>query len=252
MRVHQVQSTSVSGLFTCPVPPRGQVARNRAKPVIIGYTLNVTGPVGKWETNGRRQYDFRRPQKTTHRKPPMTRLIASVFSTLDGVVEEPERWNAPYVNDEFETYSREILFGADALLLGRKTYEVFADAWPTRTGEFADRLNGLQKYVVSRTLEDLEWENSTLLGGDLSEGMSTLRRAEAESVVIYGSGELVRGLIADSLLDELRLWVHPLVRGGGVRLFDGTNEEVAFELHDVEQFESSVAVLTYRPRDESR
>lgn len=182
----------------------------------------------------------------------MTTILASEFVTLDGVSEAPETWNAPYVNDEYEEYSHEVLFGAEALLLGRRTYQVFADAWPSRTGEFADRLNELPKHVVSSTLERLDWNNSRLLDGDLPKAVSQLKREVDGPIVVYGSGELVRGLLDHGLVDEVRIWIHPLVLGSGTRLFEDDCDTIDLELVESDAFDSGVTVLRYRPTDESR
>jgi dihydrofolate reductase len=183
----------------------------------------------------------------------MRKIIASVFSTLDGVVERPgeDGWTGSG-SDDSTAYSYDLLFTHDALLLGRVTYEGFARAWPTMegTGDFGDRMNTMPKYVVSKTLDKAEWAGTTVLSGDLAEEISTLKRQPGGDILIYGSGELVTGLIQHGLIDELRLWVHPVVLGRGKRLFaDGSAARL--KLIDTTTFTSGVVVLTYGPDDQS-
>jgi dihydrofolate reductase len=170
----------------------------------------------------------------------MRKLIVSEFISLDGVVEDPggaegfERggWNSPYWNDEFAAYKRDELFSADGLLLGRVTYEGFAASWPDASheaGEYADRMNGFPKYVVSSTLTDLTWNNSHLLDGDLEKQVRRLKKQPGQDLLVFGSGQLVRRLIQLNLVDQLRLQVHPVTVGRGQRLFGETDDITTFE-----------------------
>ena len=181
----------------------------------------------------------------------MRRVVATEFLALDGVVEAPEKWSGPYWNDEIATFKHAGLFASDALLLGKLTYEGFAAAWPGRTDEegFADRMNTLPKHVVSTTLQEpLEWNNSTLIRGALAQRVTELKQQDGQDVLIYGSGRLVRALIAQGLLDELRLLVYPIVVGTGKRLFDESNK-AELKLVETKAFGSGVALLSYRPSD---
>jgi dihydrofolate reductase len=134
--------------------------------------------------------------------------------------------------------------GTDALLLGRVTYEGFADAWPSRSGEFADKFNGMPKYVVSSTLGAPEWENSTVLTGDLAEAVADLK-SKHEVIGVHGSIQLAQALIDQDLVDELRLMVFPVVLGDGKRLFGPTSEKKGLRLADSRVVGDGVAILVY-------
>jgi dihydrofolate reductase len=187
----------------------------------------------------------------------MRKLIVSTYMTLDGVI-QPLDFSAAYPSqasrEERGKYATEILFEADALLMGRETYEIFAQVWPTRTGVddgpgetgSTDRINRLPKYVASTTLkEPLAW-NSTLLKGDIPQEVAKLKQQPGQAIVMYGCGELARALLEHNLIDEFRFWVYPAVRGSGTRLFGG-DTRADFELVETRAFEAGFAVLTCRP-----
>ena len=187
----------------------------------------------------------------------MRRVIVSEFVSLDGVMEMelPDKWHLSYWSDEMGKYKLDEPAAADALLLGRVTYEVFAAAWPSATDEegYADRMNGYLKHVVSTTLEEpLEWINSTLIKGDVAEGVAELKEQPGKDILVYGSARLVRTLMEHDLIDEYRLMVYPVVVGKGKRLFGDTEETKALRLVDTKQVSpDGVLVLTYQPaRDE--
>ena len=136
---------------------------------------------------------------------------------------------------------------SDALLLGRTTYEGFAAAWPSREGDFADKFNNMPKYVVSSTLEDAEWNNSTVLKGDLADEVSKLKQAPGGDIVVHGSARLVQALIEQDLVDELRLMVFPVVLGSGKRLFGETSDKKGLKLTDSRMVGDGVAILIYEP-----
>jgi dihydrofolate reductase len=177
------------------------------------------------------------------------KVIASEFVSLDGVMEAPDRWHFPYFNDEMGEAVGAEMGQADAMLLGRVTYQEFASYWPTSTDEpFASHLNNTPKYVVSRALEEpLEWQNSTLINENVAEEISRLKQRPGKNISIVGSATLVRSLLADDLLDELRLMVHPIVVGNGKRLFEDGGDQKALELVDSKTFATGVLYLTYRP-----
>jgi dihydrofolate reductase len=184
----------------------------------------------------------------------MRKVIVSEFVSLDGVVEDP-KWTFQFGSDEQEEFKLDELAAADALLLGRVTYEGFAAAWPSATDEegYADRMNGYLKHVVSTTLEEpLEWNNSTLIKGDVAEGVAELKEQPGKDILVYGSARLVRTLMEHDLIDEYRLMVYPVVVGKGKRLFGDTEETKALRLVDTKQVgPDGVLVLTYQPaRDE--
>jgi dihydrofolate reductase len=187
----------------------------------------------------------------------MRNLIASEFLSLDGVVQDPggadesERggWTAPYWSDDLAKFKHDELFASDGLLLGRITYEGFASAWPDMSheeGDYADRINGLPKYVVSRSLSNASWNNSHLLSGDLESEVKKLKEQPGQDVLIFGSGQLVRRLMELGLIDEYRLQVYPVVVGGGKRLFGETDSMKALELTETTSLGSGVVILTYR------
>jgi dihydrofolate reductase len=182
------------------------------------------------------------------------RVIVSEFVSLDGVMEAPDRWHIPYWSDEMGKYKGDELAAADALLLGRRTYEGFAAAWPTAPEEEEpDQMNGIRKHVASTTLQEpLKWQNSTLIKGDVAEGVSALKRQDGNDILVFGSAELASTLMEHDLVDEYRLMVHPVVVGGGKRLFGDAGETRGMRLVDTKPLGSGVVVLTYEPaRDEA-
>jgi dihydrofolate reductase len=180
----------------------------------------------------------------------MRKVIASEFVTLDGVIENPS-WTFRFMGEEQQKYKFDELSASDALLLGRVTYEGFAAAWPHMTekyGEYADMMNGYPKYVVSTTLEEpLEWNNSTLIKGNVADEVSRLKQQPGEEILIFGSGNLVNTLMRHDLIDEYRLMMFPIIVGSGQRLLADGIDEMVLELVDMETFGSGVVVLTYRP-----
>ncbi len=191
----------------------------------------------------------------------MRKVIVSEFVSLDGVIDDPgggdgtERggWSFRFDRgDEGNRFKLEELAAADALLLGRKTYEGFAAAWPQmeeQTGEYGAWMNGYPKHVASRTLQEpLEWKNSTLIKGDVAEEVSGLKRQEGKDILVFGSGELARTLLEHELVDEWRLMVFPVVIGEGKRLFGDTRETKTLRLVDTKPVgPDGVIILTYGP-----
>ena len=173
--------------------------------------------------------------------------------SLDGVMGSPEGWAFFYANQEMEAENASGIAASDALLLGRVTYEGLAAFWPNQPGgtPLVDYINSVRKHVVSRTLQKpLEWNNSTLIEGDVAEGVAELKEQPGKDITIIGSADLVRSLLEDGLLDELRLMVHPIVLGGGKRLFEEAGDRMSLELVDSRAFATGVLYLTYRPADE--
>lgn len=177
----------------------------------------------------------------------MRKVIVSEFMTLDGIVEAPNKWSFPYWNDEISQFKHSELFAVDALLLGRVTYEGFAAAWPSRTDEagYADRMNSLPKYVVSTTLEQVEWNNSHLIKEHIAQQVTKLKQQEGQDILIFGSGTLAQTLLQHNLVDQYNLLVYPLVEGSGKQLFEeGGN--AALELVETKTFSSGVVLLLYQ------
>jgi dihydrofolate reductase len=159
----------------------------------------------------------------------MGKLLVTEFMTLDGIMEAPEKWSFPFWNDEAAKFKRDELFATGALLLGRVTYETFAAAWPSRTDKegFADRMNSLPKYVVSTTLNEVTWNNSRLIKGNVVNEIIRLKQQPGQDLVVHGSCTLVQTLIQQGLVDEYHLLVYPLMLGSGKRLFqDGTQAKL--------------------------
>ena len=181
----------------------------------------------------------------------MRKVIVSEFVSLDGVFEAPDQWHFPYFNDEMGQEIGAAMGQADAMLMGRVLYEEWSAFWPQQDSEenpIAARMNGIQKYVVSTTLEGpLGWNNSTLIGENVAEEISRLKQQPGKDISISGSGSLVRSLLKDGLIDELRLMVHPVVVGSGKRLFEEGGEQIALELVDSKTFSTGVVYLTYAP-----
>ena len=184
----------------------------------------------------------------------MRRVVASEFVSLDGVMEAPDKWHFPYFDGEMGETIGSAMAEADAMLMGRVLYEEWAAFWPNQDPDenpVASRMNGVRKYVVSTTLEGpLGWNNSTLIRENVAEEIAGLKRQTGGDISISGSGSLVRSLLKDGLIDELRLMVHPVVVGSGKRLFEEGSERIALELVDSRIFSTGVVYLTYRPVSE--
>ena len=192
--------------------------------------------------------------------PNMRNFNVISFLTLDGVMQAPgdsdeDReggfehggWQVPYFDHEDPTVA-EGLAAADALVLGRKTYEIFASYWPN-AGEdnpFTERMNSIDKYVASRTLDAVDWQNSTLLEGDAADAVGELKQEPGGDLLVFGSGELVQTLMADGLVDEYQLMVHPLVLGTGKRLFREGGARTDLELVDTSTTGNGIVILHYR------
>lgn len=171
----------------------------------------------------------------------MARLVVTEFVSIDGVFQDPGGaeeyehggWTFEYDRgDDGNRFKMDELMEADIQLLGRRTYEGFAAAWPSREGSFADKINNGPKYVVSNTLTDPEWQNTTVISGDAVEGVAKLKRETDGTILVAGSGTLVRALLAADLVDELRLMIFPTILGRGVRLFPDGVDRIRFALAD--------------------
>jgi dihydrofolate reductase len=179
--------------------------------------------------------------------------------SLDGVMEAPGGgedfkhggWSFEISRgDEGDQFKLDETMSSEALLLGRRTYEGFAAAWPSREGEFADKFNTMPKFVVSSTLEDPDWNNSTVLKGDVAKEVAKLKREKDGDIVVHGSARLVQTLVEHDLVDELRLMVFPVVLGSGKRLFGETSDKKPLRLVDSKIVGDGVAILTYQPAGE--
>jgi dihydrofolate reductase len=180
----------------------------------------------------------------------MSNVILSEFVTLDGIMEAPHKWQFPFWNDETGRFKLDELLANDALLLGRVTYQEFAEAWPSMTDNegFAERMNSLPKYVVSTTLNapDVSWNNSRLIRGDVAGAISKLKQQPDNNLLISGGAGLVHSLMQWDLIDEYRLLVYPVVLGRGKRLFRD-DITATLKLVETKTLGSDVVLLTYRP-----
>jgi dihydrofolate reductase len=178
----------------------------------------------------------------------MRKLVESTFMTLDGVISDPQRWGPPYWDDEHGAYAERLMFGADALVLGRATYEAFAQAWPARAGgdEYTDRINAMPKHVASRTLKETTW-NASVIEGDVAEGVAALKEQPGENLLKFGTGELDRTLLVHKLVDEYHFWIFPVIAGSGERLFAGV-DTTHLNLADRTTFKSGIVVAVYTPK----
>ena len=191
----------------------------------------------------------------------MGRIVVTEFVSLDGVIEAPGGgetfrhggWSFEVDRgDEGDKFKLDEALSSEALLLGRVTYEGFAEAWPSREGEFADKFNTMPKYVVSSTLKEPEWNNSTVLKGDVAEEVAKLRQEQDGEIVVHGSPQLVQALIEHDLVDEFRLMVFPVVLGSGKRLFGETTDKKPLRLVDSKVVGDGVAILIYEPGKEAK
>jgi dihydrofolate reductase len=186
----------------------------------------------------------------------MGRIVITEFISLDGVIEDPGGaedfkyggWSFEFARgDEGDKFKLDETMQSAGLLLGRVTYEGFAAAWPSRGGEFADKFNNMPKYVVSSTLTDPEWTNTTVLDGDVPTAVAKLRDEVDGDIVVHGSGRLARTLLEHDLVDELRLMVFPVVLGAGQRLFGETSDKKPLRLTSSQTVGDGVAIMIYEP-----
>jgi dihydrofolate reductase len=189
----------------------------------------------------------------------MGRIVVTEFVSLDGVIEDPGGaedfkyggWSFEIDRgDEGNQFKVDETMSSTALLLGRVTYEGFAEAWPSREGDFADKFNSMPKYVVSTTLENPEWNNSTVLKGDIADEVTKLKREQDGDIVVHGRARLVQTLLEHDLVDELRLMVYPVVLGSGKRLFGEASDKKPLRLVDSKVVGDGVAILIYEPAGE--
>ena len=183
----------------------------------------------------------------------MRKIINSTYISLDGVVEGPHLWpSLGRPSDERAgQIQTDLLVSCDAVLMGRHTYDGFAPVWPTRSGDrYSDHINTMPKYVVSTTLKDPEWANTRVIDGDVAAAITRLKQAPGKDIVQYGFGAVSRLLLEHGLLDELRLWVHPLIVGAGSPsdLLFGAAPAVGFELTDATTLSDGIVILSYRTR----
>jgi dihydrofolate reductase len=179
----------------------------------------------------------------------MRKIIVTEFISLDGVIENPHLWHFPFWSDEMGAYKFNEVMTHDAQLLGRTTYEGFAAAWPEYEDDsgFADRMNGMPKYVVSTTLENPTWNNTHVIRDNVAGQLQALKAEPGQDILVAGSGKLINSLMDAGVIDEYRLMVHPVVVGKGQRLFEERETPASLTLVNTEPLPNGVIVLTYAP-----
>jgi dihydrofolate reductase len=178
----------------------------------------------------------------------MRRIVNSTFVSLDGVINHMDRWHFDFIDDELEAIALEQFRDSDGLLLGRHTYDVYASAWPGRDGELADRINAIAKYVASTTMPAADWTNTTIIRGDLVEEVTKLKNDDGANILMNGYGPVAKTLMRNGLIDELCLWVHPVLAGVGTTddMIWGEEVHARLALKDVKTLASGIVTLTYR------
>lgn len=178
----------------------------------------------------------------------MGKIVNSTFVSLDGVINHMESWHFDFVDDESDAFALQQLRDSDAMLMGRRTYEGYAQVWPGRDGDYAGRINAMTKYVASATLQEPAWANTVVLRDDLAEAVTKLKEATGRAILMHGYGPVAKTLVRHGLLDELTLWVHPMLAGVGgysdMLISDGLNKRLT--LLDVRTFRSGLVILSYQ------
>ena len=183
----------------------------------------------------------------------MRKIINSTYISLDGVIEDPARWTATFFDKSAAQYAKDQLFACDALIMGRKTYEAFADAWPKlekQTGDVGVRMNTMPKYAVSTTVSEPEWTNTTVISDSVVEKVRRLKEEPGQDILQFGFGPVSKLLLDNGLLDEVRLWIHPIF--AGVRkpddVISASGVKAEFDLAGTRTLDSGVIIATYVPK----
>jgi dihydrofolate reductase len=176
----------------------------------------------------------------------MRKVIESTLVSIDGVIGDPPAWAGEYFDKEAEEAALEQLVASDAMLMGRRTYEMFAAMSLTGTGDYADRMTSIRKYVFSSTLEKADWDNTTIISGDVPTAVAELKQHDGHPLVMYGHGLLGQTLLEHQLLDELRFMIHPVFVGQGTLLFREV-DKTALRLAGTQTLDTGVVVLIYQP-----
>ena len=179
----------------------------------------------------------------------MRKVIVSTYATLDGRVDDLSEWTVPYHDAAAVKYHTNLLANSDGLLLGRKTYEIFAATWPSLSGQlpYIDKLNSMAKYVASTTLTDLQWQNSQLIEGAVADSVAKLRQQPGQDLVMYGCHDFMHTLLEHNLIDEFRILLHPVLLGKGRSILNHGTQRVNLDLVDTTVIPPGIAILTYRP-----
>lgn len=175
----------------------------------------------------------------------MRKLVVTEFLTLDGIMEAPEQWVFPFHTDETAKFKLDEMLHADALVVGKNTYNIFASSWPSMSGELADQMNGIRKHVISTTAAELAWHNSRTITGDPIAAVSALKNQHGTDILVAGSASVVQALTQHRLVDEYRLLVCPLVLGSGQRLFAAASVPAHLTLAEMKTFDTGALLLRY-------
>ncbi|MBZ0290551.1 MAG: dihydrofolate reductase family protein [Anaerolineae bacterium] len=178
----------------------------------------------------------------------MRKLVVSEFIALDGVIEAPETWHFPFISDDAQAYTMAQIDAAESMLYGRVTYDIFAGYWPNadQNDPIAKKLNRAPKYVVSNTLKKADWQNTTIISGDMADGVAKAKAGGSGIMSITGSAALIQSLLKAGLVDELHLMVHPVIVGRGSRLFEDGLDSIPLKLVETQTFKLGVVALTYQ------
>jgi len=173
-------------------------------------------------------------------------VVASTYVSLDGVIQLDGDWHFKYFDADAGAFATEVAFAADAMVMGRDTYDLFAAAWPNVKDEFGDHMNNMPKYVATSRPGALEWNNSTAIEGSVADTVRRLKSEPGKNIILYGHGPVARELMDNGLIDEHHIWVHPVIVGEGTRLFVDGFKPAAFELTGTRTTASGVAILSYQ------
>jgi len=183
------------------------------------------------------------------------RIVATEYLSLDGFFHEPGQWSRPFFNEEAGQFKFAELQASDALLLGRRTYEGFAAAWPgmrQQTGAFGEKMNDMPKYVVSSTLTEATWSGSRLIRKDPIDEIRKLKEQPGQDLLLAGSGQLFNALLRANLIDRYRFMIHPVVLGKGARLFEDGSAQKMLKLVETKSFALGIVVVEYEPAERTR
>ena len=176
----------------------------------------------------------------------MRKLIECTLVSIDGVIGDPHLWAMQYFDQAAQDDALSLLSNSDAMLMGRRTYEIFSAVWPTQSGPYADRLNNIRKYVFSSTLQRADWNNATIIRGDVAAEAAKLKSQDGQNLVMYGHGPLGQALLEHQLLDELRLFIHPMIVGHGKLLFR-EGEQTKLKVGATKTLKTGVVAVSYLP-----
>jgi dihydrofolate reductase len=174
------------------------------------------------------------------------KIIECTLVSVDGVIGDPHLWAMQYFDQAAQDDALSLLSHSDAMLMGRRTYEIFSAVWPAQSGPYADRLNSIRKYVFSSTLQRVDWNNANIIGGNVVGEAARLKQQDGQDLVMYGHGPLGQALLEHQLLDELRLFIHPVIVGHGKLLFR-EGEQTKLKIAATKTLKTGVVAVSYQP-----